>query len=74
MRMAGEGDKYFSQLEPWKKMLDRGLTTFAEKPDPTRSDCHAWSSSPNYHLLSLVAGVTPAEYGFKSVQKKRVRR
>lgn len=68
MRMAGEGDKYFSQLEPWKKMLDRGLTTFAEKPDPTRSDCHAWSSSPNYHLLSLVAGVTPAEYGFKSVR------
>ena len=66
--MAGEGDKYFSQLEPWKKMLDRGLTTFAEKPDPTRSDCHAWSSSPNYHLLSLVAGVTPAEYGFKSVR------
>lgn len=65
MRMAGEGDKYFSQLEPWKKMLDRGLTTFAEKPDPTRSDCHAWSS---YHLLSLVCGVTPAEYGFKSVR------
>jgi hypothetical protein len=48
-------------------MLDLGLTTFAEKPDPTRSDCHAWSASPNYDLLATVAGIRPAGPGFKEV-------
>jgi len=48
-------------------MLDNGLTTFAEVPDPTRSDCHAWSASPVYFFLSLVCGIKPAESGFRSV-------
>ena len=45
-----------------------GARAFAENPEPTRSDCHAWSSSPNYHLLSLVCGITPADYGFKKIR------
>ena len=49
-------------------MLALGLTTFAERQDPTRSDCHAWSASPNYHLLSLVCGIMPAEPGFGRVK------
>lgn len=49
-------------------MIDSGLTTFAENPEPARSDCHAWSASPNYHLLSVVCGITPADYGFKKVK------
>ena len=48
-------------------MLDLGLTTFAEKPDPTRSDCHAWSASPNYDLLATVAGIRPAAPGFSKI-------
>jgi len=64
---AGETDKFIGLLKPWKKMLDNGLTTFAETPDPTRSDCHAWSASPVYYFLSLIAGIKPAEPGFKSV-------
>ena len=68
MRKVGAGEKYADSLGPWREMLDMGLTTFAETPEPSRSDCHAWSSSPNYHLLSLVCGVVPAEYGFKSVR------
>jgi alpha-L-rhamnosidase len=64
---TGMADRYIDQLAPWKDMLDLGLTTFAEKPDPTRSDCHAWSASPNYDLLAIVAGIMPAEPGFKSV-------
>jgi len=47
--------------------LSRGLTTFAEKPDPTRSDCHAWSASPNYELLASVAGIEPSSPGFRTV-------
>ena len=37
-------------------MLDLGLTTVPEKPEPTRSDSHAWSAHPNYGLLATVLG------------------
>ena len=64
---AGMADQYINQLEPWKQMLDLGLTTFSEQPEPTRSDCHAWSASPLYYFLSMVCGIKPNESGFKSV-------
>lgn len=65
---AGLADLYPDMLGPWKKMIDVGLSTFAEEPDPTRSDCHAWSASPVYYFLSLICGIKPAEPGFKSVR------
>lgn len=68
MRSAGMGDRYVEMLYPWTEMLDNGLSTFAENPDPTRSDCHAWSSSPLYHYLSLICGIRPGEPGFRSVK------
>jgi hypothetical protein len=49
-------------------MLKIGLTTFAEKPDPTRSDCHAWSASPIYDFLATICGIMPASPGFKTVK------
>ena len=49
-------------------MLDLGLTTWAEKPEPTRSDSHAWSAHPTVDLLRLVAGVEPASAGFRTVR------
>jgi hypothetical protein len=49
-------------------MLKSGLSTFAEKQDPTRSDCHAWSASPNYDFLATVAGIRPASPGFKTIR------
>jgi hypothetical protein len=58
---------YLSQLAPWYNMLDLGLSTWAETPEPTRSDCHAWSASPNYDLLTIVAGIRPGSPGFKTV-------
>jgi alpha-L-rhamnosidase len=64
---AGMGERYYSSLTPWRDMLARGLTTFAENPDPTRSDCHAWSASPIYDLLATVCGITPASPGFATV-------
>ena len=64
---TGLGNEYFDALQPWYDMLDLGLTTFAEKPDPTRSDCHAWSASPNYDLLATVAGIRPGGPGFKEI-------
>lgn len=68
MKHAGLGDQYLAQLGPWRTMLDRGLTTFAEKPDPTRSDCHAWSASPVYELLATVCGVEPSSPGFTTAR------
>lgn len=67
LRACGLGEQYTSMLAPWRNMIRTGLTTFAEKADPTRSDCHAWSASPVYHMLSLIGGVRPAEPGYKSV-------
>jgi alpha-L-rhamnosidase len=68
MKKAGSGDLYLDQLAPWRKMLALGLTTWAETPEPTRSDCHAWSAHPNFDLLATVAGIEPAAPGFSQVE------
>ncbi|MGN6601275.1 MAG: alpha-L-rhamnosidase-related protein [Ginsengibacter sp.] len=68
MVKAGMPNLYYSQLTPWRDMLKNGLTTFAEKPDPTRSDCHAWSASPEYDFLATICGITPAAPGFSKVK------
>ncbi|MBE7178626.1 MAG: alpha-L-rhamnosidase, partial [Mucilaginibacter polytrichastri] len=65
---AGMANAYYGQLAPWRDMLKIGLTTFAEKPEPTRSDCHAWSASPNYDFLSTICGIMPGSAGFKTVR------
>jgi hypothetical protein len=67
MKKAGLADQYLSQLGPWRKMLELGLTTWAETPEPTRSDCHAWSAHPNFDLLATVAGIESAAPGFNEV-------
>lgn len=68
LKKAGLGDMYIGQLAPWRDMLNIGLTTFAERPGSTRSDCHAWSSSPNYDLLATVCGIEPDSPGFRTVR------
>ena len=67
LKKTGLADRYTETLGLWEEMIGKGLTTFAENPDPARSDCHAWSSSPNYDMLATIAGIRPAEHGFKSV-------
>ncbi len=64
---AGLGDMYLDELTPWRHMLALGLSTWAETPEPTRSDSHAWSASPNYDLLTIVAGIRPSAPGFRRV-------
>jgi hypothetical protein len=69
LEALGEGERYLPELEPWREMLDVGLSTFAEIPSAgTRSDCHAWSAHPNYDLLRIVAGVKPGAPGFRTVR------
>ncbi len=49
-------------------MLQLGLSTWAETPEPTRSDSHAWSAHPTLDLLTLVAGIAPDSPGFGRVR------
>jgi alpha-L-rhamnosidase len=62
------GKEFNAQLDDWRTMLNMGLTTFAEEPEPTRSDCHAWSAAPNYQFLSTVLGINPGAPGFATVR------
>lgn len=55
--------------DKWGQMLDRGATTFWELWEvTTQSRCHAWSSSPLYHLSEQVLGVMPVEPGWRRVR------
>lgn len=67
LKKHGMGKEFNAQLDDWRTMLDMGLTTFAEEPEPTRSDCHAWSAAPNYQFLSTVLGINPGSPGFATV-------
>ncbi len=68
LNKAGMGDRYLAQLQPWRNMVANGLSTFSEWEVNPRSDCHAWSASPNYDLLATVCGIEPASPGFRTVR------
>ena len=61
MFYAGRGDLIWPALQTWHKMLSLGLSTFPETPEPTRSDCHAWSAHPLYHYFASILGMRPTE-------------
>ncbi|HSI72875.1 MAG TPA: family 78 glycoside hydrolase catalytic domain [Fimbriimonas sp.] len=65
---ALQPDNYFELLHPWREMIENGLTTFSEKEEPTRSDCHAWSAHPLLSFFQLVAGVTSAAPGWSKAR------
>jgi alpha-L-rhamnosidase len=55
--------------EKWGTFLDMGATTFHEMWSVTiESRCHAWSSSPVYHLMQIVLGVTPTTPGWSKLR------
>lgn len=67
---GGLGEHYLSWLKPWVASMNMGLTTWVEEPDlaTTRSDCHAWSSSPNIEFYRTVLGIDSDAPGFKKVK------
>jgi len=65
MNQAQAGDLYLNLLDHWKDLLNVGLTTFPEGVD--RSECHAWSASPDFEMLATFAGIQPQTPGFKKV-------
>lgn len=56
---AGLGDKYLDWLDIWRRNIDLGLTTWGEtsEVETTRSDCHAWGSSPNIEFFRIILGI-----------------
>ncbi len=68
LQKVGMADYFIDHLETWTDMLEEGLTTFAEHEEDTRSDCHAWSASPNYEFLATVCGIRSAAPHFASVE------
>jgi len=56
--LAVDPSEYLAQLGPWREMIEAGLTTFAETPEPARSDCHAWSAHPVLGFFQIVAGIS----------------
>ena len=67
---TGYGDKYVDMLGTWRNHLASGLTTWAEITDPatTRSDSHAWGSSPNIELYRILLGIDSDAPGFSRVK------
>lgn len=68
MERTGLADRILDLMTPWRDMLADGMTTCTEVFGPSRSDCHAWGSSPNIFFLSSVLGIEPASPGFRSVR------
>ncbi|MFH1741993.1 MAG: alpha-L-rhamnosidase C-terminal domain-containing protein [bacterium] len=64
----GQPQRILDDMARWKHMLDKGTTTWWEEPGKSRSECHAWSATPTYRLMSLVLGVRPLEPGFKRTE------
>jgi hypothetical protein len=68
LHRAGLGDLYLDNLGIWRDQMKLGLTTWAEMPEPSRSDCHAWGSSPNIEHFRIVLGIDSDSPGFRKIR------
>ncbi len=67
---AGKGNDYMKWLDKWRENIAEGLTTWAEISDinNTRSDCHAWGSSPNIEFFRTILGIDSDGLNFSKVK------
>lgn len=67
---AGLGNDYLNWLGKWRENMAMGLTTWAETSDvnTSRSDCHAWGSSPNIEFYRTILGIDSDGLGFSKVK------
>jgi len=73
MNKTGMQEKFIPELSEWKLMKDRGMTTYAEVPlewgeENQRSECHPWSSAPNYFFFRTICGIQPLSPGHRTVE------
>ena len=67
MRKLGRAGEILGEMQAWQDMINQGAVTVWEQLEPTRSDCHAWSSHPLFHLPTSVLGIRPGLPGFARV-------
>ncbi len=64
----GEGYRLLDYANIWTDMKEKGSVTVWEAPEPTRSDCHAWSSHLFYHYFATIAGIRSVSPAFRTVR------
>jgi hypothetical protein len=64
----GRADRLQVRMAEWFGLAARGLLTAPEKPEPCRSDCHAWSAHPFFHAFAGLLGIQPQGFGFRRVR------
>lgn len=67
MDKAQAGDLLSEYLDIWRNQMALGLTTWAEMPEPSRSDCHAWGASLNIEFFRILLGIRSDSPGFRHV-------
>lgn len=67
---GGWGNDYLLWLDDWRNSINMGFTTWPETSNLafSRSDCHAWSSSPNIEFYRTLLGIDSNAPGFSSVK------
>jgi len=66
--VLGRIDALFDRLQLWLDLPNQGFKTTFEKPEPSRSDCHAWGAHPLYHYFASIIGIQPRAPGFRQVE------
>lgn len=61
-------DAFMERMKLWFDIKKYNMRTVPESPEPSRSDCHAWSSHPLYHFFASIFGIRPGSAGFKTVK------
>lgn len=72
MIKSGLGNDYLKWLDKWRENMELGLTTWAETSEVSisRSDCHAWGSSPNIEFFRTILGIDSDAPGFSKIKIK----
>jgi hypothetical protein len=73
MNKTGLQDNFMADLSEWQLMKERSMSGFAEVPlewgeENQRSECHPWSSAPNYFFFRTVCGIIPTSAGHKTIE------
>ncbi|OCL07390.1 carbohydrate-binding module family 67 protein [Glonium stellatum] len=58
-------DMFQTLIQPWTKMMENNLTTWAEDSVNSRSDCHGWSACLVHVFVAHIFGLTPATPSYK---------
>lgn len=68
LEKVGLYGEYFNEfMNDWRNMLALNCSTWCENAKNPRSDCHGWSATPIYELISCVAGIKPVGFNCDTV-------